>query len=77
MMFSALSSSSEATMRFSRSLCGAALAFGLGAAFFFADAFLDLETGFLAGDFFAGALAAFLAAGFLVGAFLAFRAHTP
>src|SRR5262249_11837770 len=69
-MFSALSSSSEAMIRFSRSLCifgrasargdGAALA-GLAAGLFFAGTFRDLTAGF----FFAGAFfAAFLAAGF-------------
>jgi hypothetical protein len=64
---SALSSSSEALMRFRRSLSGAAIFLEraevplLGS--FFAVGFL--------GDFFAGFLAAFLGAGFLVLAFLA------
>jgi hypothetical protein len=71
-IFSALSSSSEARIRFSSSLCGAAFFEGAGA-FGTAGAFLAAFAGFLAiffADFFAGtffvALAAFaFAAGFL------------
>jgi hypothetical protein len=84
-MFSALSSSSEARIRFSRSLGGAAL--GRGAAFFGTDGLRLLETDF----FFAGGFAIFFGAaffatavfaavflaGFPAGAFLAFRAATP
>src|SRR5438874_7052582 len=73
-MFSALSSSSEARMRFSKSLCGAAFLIGLvGAAAgtralpvaftgFFSVFFADFLGGFRAGTFFA---AFAFAAGFL------------
>src|SRR5665213_470113 len=83
MMFSALSSSSEAMMRLSNSLCWAGLALGLGAAIFFLTArflaglaagFLAvgfLAVGFLAADFFAAEGAGFFAADVLVADFLA------
>src|ERR1700759_3963514 len=71
-MFSALSSSSDVRMRFSRSLCGAGF-LGAGAAAFFGAAFFAgfFTAAFLAAGFFAGAFLAAFFAGFLA----AFRAR--
>src|SRR3569833_3138757 len=74
MMFSALSSSSEAMMRLRRSLCGATLAFGFGAAFGFGFGAAFFFTGAFFGAGLDAAFGAGLAAAFGAGLAAAFGA---